>query len=211
MPDSHGSHGAEQPSPSPRRTSFGAASVPASSRSTASTLQSFADDDLLFSMPDPDRICYSNKESGKVNMGLDCGGWYDQDLEFKELIGPFCTNKPAVDIDFSQLVIPIVAPEPKPTSEALMHRLLHPPPHAFVYRTLSIQWVIGAVGRQHIEFRENDERYVLAQNSELRTRSAALGMPALYMEWLCGDDKEVSATDQGVHLTPEYFDEVNSD
>ncbi|EAT88581.1 hypothetical protein HBI56_042990 [Parastagonospora nodorum] len=187
--------------------------VPVSNKSQGSVplSQAFDHHDSSFSMPDPDRICYSNKESAKVNIGLDCVSWYDQDLEFAHADGPFSTNKPAVDVDFSQLICPIVAPESKPSVEALVSRLLNPPPHAFVYRTLSIQWVIGAMGQRHVEFRESDERYVLAQNSELRRMGTALGMPALYMEWLCGDDEDISATDQGVHLTPDYFEEVNMD
>jgi hypothetical protein len=114
-----------------------------------------------------------------------------------------------VDIDFSQLVVPIVAPEAKPTSETLANRLLHPPSHAFVHGVLSMQWVIGVVGQEHIEFRANDERYVLARASYLRDKGTSLGLPALYMEWLCGDDDEVSAAEQGVNLTPDFFDDIN--
>lgn len=187
--------------------------VPVSNKSqgSVSSSQAFDHHASSFSMPDPDRICYSNKESAKVNIGLAPVSWYDQDLEFEHADGSFSTNKPAVDIDFSQLLCPIVAPESKPSVEALVSRLLNPPPHAFVYRTLSIQWVIGAIGQRHVDFRESDERYVLAQDSELRHSGTALGMPALYMEWLSGDNKDISATDQGVHLTPDYFEEVNMD
>lgn len=176
---------------------------------TTSSQRSFVHHDLPCSMPNPDRICYSNRDSARVNIGLDFGCCYHQDLEFEE-VGPWCTNKSAVDIDFSSLFIPIMAPEAKPSTETLVCRLLHPPPHAFVYRTLSIQWVIGAVGQTHMDFRERDERYALAKDSELRSRGTALGMPALYMEWLCGDDEATSATEQGVHLTPEFFNDVNS-
>jgi hypothetical protein len=100
----------------------------------------------------------------------------------------FHTNKPAVDVDFGQLIAPIVAPEPLASAEALVHKLIHPPSHAFVYGVLSMQWVIGVIGQQHITFRNNDERYVLASDSKLREKGTALGMPVLYMEWLCGAD-----------------------
>jgi hypothetical protein len=200
---------AQQPSRSPRRISFqDAQGLKDKPQDTAATQRSFVYHDLTYSMPNPDRILYSNKESTRVNIGLDYGCCYHQDLEFEE-VGPWCTNKPAVDIDFSKLIVPVVANEPKLSIEALVQRLLSPPPHAFVYGTLSIQWIIGAVGQKHMSFRERDERYVLAQDSGLRSRGAALSMPALYMEWLCGDDDAISATEQCVHLTPEYFKEVS--
>jgi hypothetical protein len=202
---------AQQPSQSPRRIAFQDAQGRAGNpQHSALSPRSFEHHDLSCSMPSPERIRYSNKESARVNVGLDYSCGCHQDLEF-EGVRPWCANKPAVDIDFSKLVIPVVRPEPKPNTAALVEHLLSPPPHAFVYRTLSIQWVIGAVGQEHMEFREDDERYVLAQDSGLRDSGAALGLPALYMEWLCGDDNSTSATEQGVHLTPEYFKEVNSE
>jgi hypothetical protein len=203
------SHDAQQPSQSPRHIAFQDAQD-LTDNSQADTLAhgSFGHNESSYSMPSPERIRYSNKETLRVNVGLDYGCCYDQDLEFEE-VGPWSTNKPAGDIDFSKPVVPIVAPESGPNTAALVKCLLSPPPHAFVYRTLSIQWVIGAVGQIHMEFRKSDERYVLAQDSELRSRGVALGMPALYMEWLCGDDDATSATEQNMNLTPEYFKEMN--
>lgn len=159
-------------------------------------------------MPIFERLQYSNKESVKVNSGLCYGTWYNPDSISTAETGFFNTNKPAVDMNFSQLTAPIVAPAPPPSAQALVYKLLHPPPHAFVHGVLSMQWVIGVIGQQHITFRNNDERYVLASDSELRKKGTAFGISALYMEWLCGDDEDVSATEQGLHLTPEYLDEV---
>jgi hypothetical protein len=167
-------------------------------------LPSFALGTSLFNMPNADRIRYSNKESVKVNAGIDIGHWMT-DVE-----SAFSTSKPVVNIRFCQFMVPVVAPEAKPTTEALVRRLLNPPPHAFVHGTISIHWVIAAVGREHIQFRNSDERYVLAQDSTLRKQGIVLGIPALYMEWLCGNDEEVSAAELGVYLTLEFFDEVKS-
>ena len=156
-------------------------------------------------MPSQDRNWYSNKESGKVNAGLGFRGIESGDEQLDEAKSTSSTNAPAVNINFSQLIAPTVAPEPKPSTEDLARQLLHPPPHAFVHGVLSIQWLIGAVGQEHIKFRESDERYVLAANSQLRDRGARLGIPALYMEWLCGDNHEESAAEQSINLTPEFF------
>jgi hypothetical protein len=203
-----GSQDAEHPSRSPRRVSFEGANSSTEKRpDVASSPQPLAHNALPYSMPNPDRIRYSNKESAKVNAGLGYGAWHNEQKE-DSAADLLHTNKPAVDIDFSQLIAPILLPEHRPTSEVLARRLLYPPPYAFVHGTLSIQWVIGVVGRKHIQFRKNDERYVLAKSSDLRKRGAALGLPALYMEWLCGDDSEISAAEQNVALTPSFFDNL---
>jgi hypothetical protein len=159
-------------------------------------------------MPSPERNRYSNKESAKVNAGLHFGKTESDGGKACDVSGAFNTNIPAVDIGFSKLFIPIVAPEAAPRVETLVRRLLRPPPYAFVHGMLSTQWVIGVVGQRHVDFRSTDERYVLATHSQLRTRGSALGLPALYMEWLCGDHDESSATEQGIYLTPEYFQEL---
>jgi hypothetical protein len=206
------SQDAERSSRSPRRVSFEAAESSTEKRpDAASSPQLFAYNAMPCGMPNQERICYSNKESIKVNAGLGHGGWQDRDQGENCAAGSLQTNMTAVDIDFSQLIVPIVLPEPKPTSEALAGRLLHPPPHAFVYGTLSIQWVVGVVGHRHIVFRNSDERYVISKSSDLRNKGTALGLPALYMEWLCGDDDEISATEQSVALTPQFFNDINPD
>jgi hypothetical protein len=202
-----GSQDAERPSRSPRRTSFEEAKrSPRELQKVASSPQPFAHNALLLGMPGPERIRYSNKESAKVNAGLGYGGWHSHDQE----VGLLYANKLVVDIDFSQLIAPVIRPEAKTTTETLACRLLHPPPHAFVHGILSMQWVIGAVGQKHIEFHDSDERYVLAKSSNLRKKGTVLGLPALYMEWLCGDNPELSANDQGVHLTPSFFNDSES-
>jgi hypothetical protein len=55
-------------------------------------------------------------------------------------------------------------------------------------------------------YRDSDARYVLKANSELRLRGRELGLPAAYLEWLCGDDPEHSATEQGIMFTREFFE-----
>jgi hypothetical protein len=205
------SQDAERSSRSPRRASFEAAKPYTDKRpDVASSTQLFPYDAIPYSMPSQDRIRYSHKESVKVNAGLEYGAWEDHDQVDDCAAGFLYTNKPAVDIDFSQLVAHIIQPEPTPTSEALADRLLHPPSHAFVHGTLSIQWVAGVVGHKHIVFRNSDERYVLAKSSDLRSKGTDLGLPALYMEWLCGDDDELSATEQSLALTPRFFSDINS-
>ncbi|KAH7077401.1 hypothetical protein FB567DRAFT_451800 [Paraphoma chrysanthemicola] len=160
-------------------------------------------------MPNPERNLYSNKESAKVNSGLpfDASKVNHEEQEDSSSKA-FNTNTSAVDMDFSEFLVPIVAPEPAPSVKTLVHRLLQPPEYAFVHGILSIQWVRGVIGHKHIAFREKDERYVLAGESELRLSGRECGLPALYLEWLCGDDEDLSAAEQGVCLTPEYFEEV---
>jgi hypothetical protein len=140
-------------------------------------------------MPCRDRNRYSNKESVKVNTGLHV------------LSDGFQPHLPAIDMTLSLLSI---SPEPEPTTEQLIQRLLEPPSHAFPHGTLSIQWVFGLVGMRHFVFRDEDERYVLAAYSELRQRGRDLGLPAVYLEWLCGVDGG-TASEQSVCLTPGFF------
>lgn len=197
-----GDHDAEHSSRSPRRGSFGdATDTNVLSQESASERPPFTRHASSLSMPSIELLQYANKGSAKVNAGLTYGGSATQtgsgDI--------FCSNKPAVDIEFAQLVAPIVAPEPKPCTEVLVHRLLNPPAHAFVHGTLSIYWVLGAVGKHHFKFRTNDERYVFKPQADLRKRGSSLGVPLLLMEWLSGDDETMSATEQGMHLTPAFF------
>jgi hypothetical protein len=202
-------HNAESPSRTPRRRSFEEAQNSTETQQEVASPPPFAQGASSFCMPSSERNRYSNKESVKVNAGLAYGSRHEHDEDEDCAALYLWTGKPAVDIDFSQLIAPITPPEPKPTSEALANRLLTPPPHAFVHGVLSMQWVIGLVGKEHIEFRAKDERYVLAQASHLRESGTSLGLPALYMEWLRGDDAEVSASELGVNLTPAFFKDIN--
>lgn len=148
---------------------------------------------------------YSNKESAKVNSGL-C-------LLRSTFADPPNVSQVSAMVMETGLSLPMdssVASEAKPTNAELARRLLRPPPHAFLYGTLSIQWVIGVVGMDGFELRDSDERYILAQCSELRTQGKALGLPAAYLEWLCGNDEEVTSSDQVLCLTPEFFQELET-
>ncbi|KAF1845595.1 uncharacterized protein K460DRAFT_111474 [Cucurbitaria berberidis CBS 394.84] len=160
------------------------------------------------SMPNPERNRYSNKESAKVNAGLECGSGAISGCIPKESNAMLTTNTPALNIDFGQLMVSSITPEPRLDTKEQVHCMLHPPPYAFVHGVLSIQWVRGAVGEDHFVFRESDERYVLSRASQLRLRGAALGIPMLYMEWLCGNSEAVSSTEAGMYLTPELFEEI---
>ncbi|KAF1836785.1 hypothetical protein BDW02DRAFT_492836 [Decorospora gaudefroyi] len=144
-------------------------------------------------MPSPERNQYSNKESSKVNAGLAFG-----------LANS--SNAPQAIINFGTLPFSCVVPEPKPSLRSLVNTLCHPPAHAFVHGTLSIQWVLGAVGMRQFVFREADERYVLKPDSRLRLSGLRLGLPGVYIEWLCGDEEGVTATEQGMVLTREFFE-----
>lgn len=158
----------------------------------------------VIDMPSFERNQYTNKEGTKVNAGIiknDPGSRYNFKLATKPKI-------PTVDIDFSQLAVPIVKPEAPPSASQLVERLLHPPPYAFVHGTLSIQWTIGVIGTQHFNFRVSDERHILGDTAELRLKGTTMGLPAVYLEWLCGDDESDSATEQGVCLTPRFFSDI---
>jgi hypothetical protein len=204
-----GSHNAERPSRSPRRASYNVTlpdmyvTAQPCSIEIGHSLVSRSINQTT--MPSPERNQYSNKEAAKVNAGIGFGGAETAETAETVQQGPFSTNVPAVDIDFSKLVILIVARESRTSTEKLVSSMLQPPRHAFVYGTLSMQWVMGAVGHQSFDFREADERYVLVADSDLRKRGAELGLPAIYVEWLCGDDSDTTASDLGVYLTPEFF------
>jgi DhnA family fructose-bisphosphate aldolase class Ia len=151
------------------------------------------------STPGPKRNQYSNKEFARVNSGFECIGEF-LNAAYKEGTGTL-----AVDVDFSQSVVPPLQLARPLITEALVHRLLHPPRYAFLHRTLSLHWIIDAVGYKNIVFSKADERFVLVQGSEPRKRGKELGVPAVYMEWLRGDDATVSACDLVMCLTPELF------
>ncbi|KAK1919773.1 hypothetical protein P3342_002066 [Pyrenophora teres f. teres] len=145
-------------------------------------------------MAHPERNMYSNKESAKVN-----SGHYFEQNTLADTSNVFQVRATVIDIDFGFLISHVGTVE-KPTSEEIVRRLLRPPPHAFLHGLLSIQWVIGTVGIENFEFRDRDERYVLAQGSELRIHGKVLGLPAAYWEWLHGgdEDKEIMSSDQGI-------------
>ena len=143
---------------------------------------------------------YSNKESTKVNSGL-CFG----QSTFTDSRSIFQVSALVNELELSPLLASPLPPKFEPTTDQLVRRLLSPPPHAFLHGVLSIQWVIGAVGMPEFRFRDSDERYVLAEGSKLRIHGKALGLPAAYLEWLCGDDEEVMSSEQGLCLTPEFF------
>jgi len=151
-------------------------------------------------MAHPERSVYSNKESAKVNSGL-CFG----QSTFTDPPRIFQVSALATELELSPLMASPLAPKFKPTTYQLMRRLLSPPPHAFLHGILSIHWVIGAVGMPEFRFRDSDERYVLAEGSKLRIHGKALGLPAAYLEWLCGDYEEVMSSEQGLCLTPGFF------
>jgi hypothetical protein len=163
-------------------------------------------------MPSPEQNQYSNKQSTKVNAGLCFGAGADQsNTETSTTSEVVISNSyaPTMDIDFSQLVVPIQLSSKSsaaPPVEQLVRILVHPPQHAFLHGVLSIQWVIGATGQSHFHFRYSDERYILAPGSSVRTEGTRLGLPPVYMEWLCGEEEESSPTEQGMLLTRKFFE-----
>ena len=161
-------------------------------------------------MPSIYRNQYCNKESAKVNAGIEIIGASDGQNMFEDgkISSPWATNAPAVDMDFSQIVVPAAPPKRMPAVEKVVRRLLNPPPYAFIHGVLSMQWVVGTLGMKSFDFRASDERCVLSAASEVRIRGAKLGMPALYLEWICGDDPEVTVTEQGMFLTRKFFEEL---
>ncbi|XPS79636.1 hypothetical protein M3J07_011634 [Ascochyta lentis] len=163
-------------------------------------------------MPEPEHSQYLNTQSMKVNAGLDFGRANNETKGLVKATSPdsiLDSNAPVLNIDFRDLRVPAQIPIPiPPMAEELIPTLLHPPPHAFLHGVLSMQWVMGALGQCHFHFRSNDERYVLAPDSTVRTEGAHLGLPPVYLEWLCGDEEESSPTEQGMHLTPRFFEEL---
>lgn len=211
-------HDGEEPSRSPRRTSYDC--------DIANYLQHLTVQASLFPAPsdfaltdvtaDPEVNEYSNKQSVKANSGLDFGG-----LNGKGEAGSLshttkatsASHGPTVDVDFSQFSVPNPAPPPVPLPvEQLIHPLLHPPPpHAFVHGVLSIQWVIGALGLEQFRFRASDERWVLTPGSEVRIQGVKLGLLTVVLEWLCGDEEESSPAEQGMLLTEKFFEEMQKE
>lgn len=205
-----GHHDADRPSSSSRRTSSSDENkindeTPINSISS-STPDHLSSSNMVTGMPSLERNQYSNKESCKVNGDLDFSGTCEDGDD-----NVWASDVPVIDIDFSQFIVPIVAPESAPTAEQLVCRLMRPPRHAFAHGILSMQWIIGALGMQHFDFRSSDERYVLTKTSVVRTQGAAMGIPAVYLEWLCGDDENTTAADQGVYLTHDFFEELAQD
>lgn len=208
-----GSHDGEQPPRSPRRPGFASHITDQlqkpSIRTTTPRPAAYYFDGMQV-MPCPEHNCYSNKQSAKVNAGLEFGGSNKETKDEGEttLIAPALnSNTPAVDVDFTQFSIPT------PTSLARIstvgqhiRTLLSPPPYAFLHGVLSIQWAIGALGQSHFHFRTSDERYILTPHSEVRTQGTRLGLPGVLMDWLCGDVEEASPTEEGMLLTREFFE-----
>jgi hypothetical protein len=107
----------------------------------------------------------------------------------------------------SSFAVPIQPPPKRTiTTEGIVARLLTPPPHAFVHGVLNLNWTISVAGIKHFTYRDDTERYVLKPDSELRLHGKELGLPAVYYEWLCGDNPERSASEDGVMLTPRFFE-----
>ncbi|KAI8936086.1 hypothetical protein NX059_007585 [Plenodomus lindquistii] len=210
-----GHHGAGHPSPSSRRSSQESCDYQrdVSSRIIGSEPSSISSATVEENdVPSFECNQYFNKESAKVNAGFDMGAQsQDQLKEFDpfNVAHAFASGAPVVNIDFSQFVLPIVAPGPPPTAAQLVCHLLNPPPHAFLHGVLSLQWAIGAGNRlRHFRFRNSDERYILKEDSDIRIHGAALGLPTLYLEWLCGNDESVSAAEQCMYFTPQYFEDL---
>ncbi|KAF2624416.1 hypothetical protein BU25DRAFT_348183, partial [Macroventuria anomochaeta] len=154
--------------------------------------------------------------SAKVSVGLEFGGPTHNDDEGEieaATKGPvFTNNAPTRDVGFSSFGVPFQSFLPTPPStEQLVHTFLRPPPHAFPHCVLSIQWVIDALGQSHFRFRWIDERYALTIDSSVRIGGVRLGLPPIYMEWLCGDEEESSPTEQSMLLIRIFFEEVRKE
>lgn len=158
-------------------------------------------------LPDPEHSRYFNRQSTKVNSGLSFSGRRQSTESVND-------NTSAIDVGFSQSNFPTQTPQTVsalPSTEQLIHTLLHPPPHAFPQGVLSFQWVVGALGYCHFVLRESDERYTLSSDSLVREEGGRLGMPIVYMEWLCGDDEHSSPTEQAMLLTEHSFESLNEE
>jgi hypothetical protein len=90
--------------------------------------------------------------------------------------------------------------------KGLVSKLMKPPEYAFPYGMLSIYWVVQAAGYD-AHFECSDGRPVLKRDSQLRLSGRKLGLPAAYLEWICGDGntEEGSVADLNLLLTPEFF------
>ena len=147
------------------------------------------------------RVHYLNRESGQVNSGLSA------QPNGMNRSHAFASPSPVADVDLSPFIISSsLVPLPMiPTIEDIVAQLLKPPTHAFVHGVISISWVISVASFTHLECRHADGRFVLRHDSELRTKGRELGIPAAFLEWMCGDDEESSPTEQGMMLTQEFF------
>ncbi|KAF2280787.1 uncharacterized protein EI97DRAFT_8466 [Westerdykella ornata] len=176
------------------------------STSPANMLQTFRwpSYQSTYDMVSDERFQHFNTESAKINAGLHmpAGRHVAHDL-----LPVFSRNWTPVDIDFSTFRVSQHSPSPqKPTAKDIVRSLLCPPPHAFVHGVLSINWVIAVAGATHFECRRSDGRYILKKDSPLRKWGKQLGLPAVYREWLCGDDEERGAAEDGMWLTEEFFE-----
>lgn len=167
--------------------------------------------------PDAEFSEYANRQSVKINAGLDLCRPTEIDSGDGTIESPVAHQHLAngtlvVDVNFSALEVPAGPYLPAhPATNHLVHILLSPPSHAFLHGVLSIQWVIGALGQHHFKFQTSNERYVLRPDSEMRTQGSRLGLPGAYFEWLCGDEEEASLTEQSMLLTQEYFEGIERD
>ncbi|KAH6612770.1 hypothetical protein C7974DRAFT_406316 [Boeremia exigua] len=153
---------------------------------------------------------YFNKQSTKVNTGLHLDGTFNDGGDVaKHCRDEHLPNKnaPVINVDFGHFSVPsrsspvVLTP---PSTKELVCALVHPPAYAFLHGVLSIQWVIGCL----FVFRVCDERLVLTAESSVRTEGRCLGMPGVYLEWLCGDHEESSPTEQSMLLTKKYFESL---
>lgn len=146
-----------------------------------------------------------NKQSALLNGAMSIGGWAVKSENEPE---DFAQRVPFPDMDFSLLTVPQSnVMSKKPSTKTLVRRLLYPTwPRAFRNGVLSINWVISVAGTQHFRFRLEDERWVLTQSSELRHQGREIGLPAAYHEFLCGDNPENSASEEGMILTRDFFE-----
>ncbi|KAF2740304.1 hypothetical protein EJ04DRAFT_424969 [Polyplosphaeria fusca] len=146
-----------------------------------------------------------NKQSAAINGCLSFGGG---GTESEDEPASFAQCVPFPEMDFSRLFVPQVGKKSgKVSTKALVRRLLFPPcPRAFRNGVLSINWVISVTGAEHFTFRADDERFVLTEASELRHQGREMGLPAVLYEFLCGDIPESSAAEDGMMLTPGFFE-----
>ncbi|KAF2013617.1 hypothetical protein BU24DRAFT_411340 [Aaosphaeria arxii CBS 175.79] len=145
-----------------------------------------------------------NIQSLEVNSGRTVGGIPGREIHSLE--SAFATNSLPVDFDFASIKVIPTFRKSEPELRDIVSRLLCPPPNAFVYSVLSINWVVGVIGYNNFEYRREDARFILKQDSSIRKYGRELGIPASYHEWLCGDSPDQSATEQGMILVAEFFE-----
>ncbi|ORY11403.1 hypothetical protein BCR34DRAFT_601354 [Clohesyomyces aquaticus] len=144
------------------------------------------------------------------------GDFNFQSLQVNNAINFGASTCPTITLnsDISSFIPPHQSPQtPKHRlPKVIVRHLLTPPPHAFLNGVLAINWVVGAAGSSHFEFRDADERIVLTQSSVIRQHGAALGLPRALLGWLCGNDPEFTSTEESMILTPDFFEsEVDVD